>query len=179
MRAQKFAITLATSHEPFLLRNVQIRQAAVHPSSGDACGLDEKDWLERAQRFSKVYDVRSPALATPAASLSGGNQQKLIFAREMLSRPLKLLIAHQPTRGVDLAAVRLIHEKIIQARDEGVAVLVISSELDELFALSDRLMVMASGRMTGEFSRIGGQEFDRGAVGDAMIVGSRRAGEKR
>ncbi len=145
----------------------------------DQVWIDEKDWLERAQRFSKVYDVRSPALATPAASLSGGNQQKLIFAREMLSRPLKLLIAHQPTRGVDLAAVRLIHEKIIQARDEGVAVLVISSELDELFALSDRLMVMASGRMTGEFSRIGGQEFDRGAVGDAMIVGSRRAGEKR
>jgi ABC-type uncharacterized transport system ATPase subunit len=141
----------------------------------DKFWLEESEWENRAKLFSKTYDVRAPELATPASGLSGGNQQKLIFAREMMSRPLKLLIAHQPTRGVDLAAVRLIHEKIIQARDQGVAVLVISSELDELFALSDRLLVMAAGKITGEFKRSGGkvesQGFDRKAVGDAMIIG--------
>lgn len=133
--------------------------------------LDGTEWTRRALEFSKTYDVRYPDLQTPASGLSGGNQQKLIFAREMLSRPLKLLIAHQPTRGVDLAAVRLIHEKILQARDQGTAVLVISSELDELFALSDRLLVMAAGRFTGEFMRNTKDGFDRNEVGDAMIIG--------
>lgn len=137
--------------------------------------LEKNEWHKRAKKFSETYDVRAPALETSASSLSGGNQQKLIFAREMLSRPLKFLVAHQPTRGVDLAAVRLIHEKIIQARDQGAAVLVISSELDELFALSDRLLVMASGKITGEFKRTFGggevQGFDRKAVGDSMIIG--------
>jgi ABC-type uncharacterized transport system ATPase subunit len=137
--------------------------------------IDQAEWENRANQFSKTYDVRAPEPSTPASALSGGNQQKLIFAREMMSRPLKLLIAHQPTRGVDLAAVRLIHEKIIQARDQGVAVLLISSELDELFALSDRLLVMASGKITGEYKRAGGEgetlAFNRHAVGDSMIIG--------
>ncbi len=131
------------------------------------------DWATEAERFAREYDVRAPGLGTEVRNLSGGNQQKLIFAREMMSRPVKLLIAHQPTRGVDLAAVQLIHGKILAARAAGAAVLVISSELDELFALSDRLLVMAGGVFSGEFLREGGDGFDRDRVGDAMILGKR------
>jgi general nucleoside transport system ATP-binding protein len=135
--------------------------------------LNLSQWELDAQRFSREYDVRAPGLNTEVRNLSGGNQQKLIFAREMMSRPVKLLVAHQPTRGVDLAAVQLIHRKILAARAAGAAVLVISSELDELFALADRLLVMAGGKISGEFDREGQEGFDRNRVGDAMILGKK------
>jgi simple sugar transport system ATP-binding protein len=80
----------------------------------------------------------------PASSLSGGNQQKLIVAREF-SQPLKLLIAAQPTRGIDVGSIEFIHNQIIKKRDEGVAVLVVSAELDEILSISDRIAVMYHG----------------------------------
>ena len=135
--------------------------------------LDLKKWASDAESFAREYDVRAPSLNTEVRNLSGGNQQKLIFAREMMSRPVKLLVAHQPTRGVDLAAVQLIHAKLLAARAAGAAVLVISSELDELFALSDRLLVMAGGVISGEFVRSGQEGFERDRVGDAMILGKK------
>ena len=85
---------------------------------------------------------------TPVSSLSGGNQQKVVVARE-LSRPLKVLIASQPTRGVDVGSIEFIHKRIITERDNGTAVIIVSTELDEIFALSDRIAVMYDGRIVG------------------------------
>jgi simple sugar transport system ATP-binding protein len=97
---------------------------------------------ERVQQF----DVRTPSIETPAGSLSGGNQQKVIVAREF-SRPAKLLVASQPTRGLDVGSIEYIHGRIIEKRNDGLAVLLVSPELDEVLALSDRIAVMYRGRI--------------------------------
>ena len=133
-------------------------------------GLIRKSkWRETAREWMKSFDVRFLSESTSVARLSGGNQQKLVFARELLSRSPKLIVVHQPTRGVDFNAIRLIHERIIAARDAGVAVLVISSELDELMALSDRILVICAGRETGAFRRsFTGPAFNREMIGRAM-----------
>jgi general nucleoside transport system ATP-binding protein len=90
--------------------------------------------------------VRTQSPRVPVGTLSGGNQQKVIVAREM-SRPLKLFIASQPTRGVDVGSTEFIHAQVIAARDAGSAVLLVSSELDEVLALADRIAVMYRGRI--------------------------------
>jgi general nucleoside transport system ATP-binding protein len=117
-------------HEPF-----------AHGVRVDAEAIDQN-----AQRLVKEFDVRTPSTLTPASSLSGGNQQKVVVAREF-SRPIKLLIAAQPTRGLDVGSIEFIHNGIIRQRDEGVAVLVVSAELDEILALSDRIAVMFKGQI--------------------------------
>jgi general nucleoside transport system ATP-binding protein len=89
-----------------------------------------------------------------AGTLSGGNQQKVIVARE-LSRDLRLIIASQPTRGVDVGSIEYIHSQIVAARDAGVAVLVVSTELDEVMALADRVLVMFDGRIVADLPREG------------------------
>jgi len=94
-----------------------------------------------------AFDIRATSVDQPAATLSGGNQQKVIVAREF-SRPIRLLIASQPTRGLDVGSIEYIHRRIIEKRDEGVAVLIISPELDEVLALADRIAVMYRGRIT-------------------------------
>jgi simple sugar transport system ATP-binding protein len=94
------------------------------------------------------FDVRTPSPHIPAQNLSGGNQQKVIVAREF-SRPIKLLIAAQPTRGLDVGSIEYIHQRLIEKRDEGAAVLLVSVELDEIMALSDRIAVMYEGRIVG------------------------------
>ena len=91
-----------------------------------------------ARRRVKDFDIRTPSVDAPAANLSGGNQQKVIVAREF-TRPIRLLIASQPTRGLDVGSIQYIHERIVQKRDEGTAVLIVSSELDEVLALADRV----------------------------------------
>jgi general nucleoside transport system ATP-binding protein len=101
-----------------------------------------------ADRVAKEFDVRTPSIALPAQNLSGGNQQKVIVARE-LSRPIRLLIAAQPTRGLDVGSIEYIHRRLIQKRDEGCAVLLVSAELDEIMAVSDRIAVMYEGRIVG------------------------------
>lgn len=108
--------------------------------------LQEKAIQQNAEALVKQFDVRTPNVFIPASSLSGGNQQKVIVAREF-SRPIKLLIASQPTRGLDVGSIEYIHNRIIQKRDEGTAVLVVSSELDEILALSDRIAVMYRGQI--------------------------------
>ncbi len=108
--------------------------------------------LKRLRDFAQAklteYDVRAPGIDTPAGKLSGGNQQKVVVARE-LSRELRLLVAAQPTRGVDVGSIEFIHKEIVATRDRGVPVLVVSTELDEVIALSDRIMVLYRGRVVG------------------------------
>ena len=99
-----------------------------------------------AERLSEEFDVRTPSIELPVQNLSGGNQQKVIVAREF-SRPIKLLIAAQPTRGLDVGSIEYIHRRLIEKRDEGVAVLLVSVELDEIMALSDRIAVMYEGQI--------------------------------
>jgi len=94
------------------------------------------------------YDIRTQGPAVPAGTLSGGNQQKVVIAREM-SRDLKLLVAAQPTRGVDVGSIEFIHQRIVETRDSGVPVLVVSTELDEVVALADRIAVMYRGGIVG------------------------------
>jgi general nucleoside transport system ATP-binding protein len=94
------------------------------------------------------FDVRTGSAATPAGTLSGGNQQKVILARE-LGREHKVLIASQPTRGLDVGSIEFVHRRIVEQRDHGVAVLIVSSELDEIYALADRIAVMYEGKITG------------------------------
>jgi general nucleoside transport system ATP-binding protein len=105
---------------------------------------------DRIRQESKAlvaqYDVRTPSVDTPASNLSGGNKQKVIVAREF-SREVKLLIANQPTRGIDVGSIEFIHKQIVAQRDRGVAVLLVSAELDEVLGLADRVAVMYEGRI--------------------------------
>lgn len=108
--------------------------------------INEEAVRKETEQLIKEFDVRTPSCTVPAANLSGGNQQKVIIAREF-SRPIKLLIASQPTRGLDVGSIEYIHGRIIQKRDEGTAVLVVSTELDEIRSLSDRIAVMFEGKI--------------------------------
>jgi simple sugar transport system ATP-binding protein len=103
---------------------------------------------EHAARLVREYDVKTPTLDTPIKALSGGNIQKLIMAREVERRP-KLLIAAQPTRGVDIGASEYIHKRLIEQRNAGMAILLISEDLDEIMQLSDRIAVMYEGEIVG------------------------------
>jgi ABC-type uncharacterized transport system ATPase subunit len=103
---------------------------------------------EFAKDKVEEFDIRTPGIETKAGRLSGGNQQKVVLARE-LSRDLRLLVAAQPTRGVDVGSIEFIHKRIIETRDAGVPVVVVSTELDEVTALADRIMVMYRGRIIG------------------------------
>ena len=104
---------------------------------------------EFANKTIADFDIRTPSEASLANKLSGGNQQKVVLARE-LTRTISLLVASQPTRGVDVGSIEFIHERIISARDAGLAVLIVSTELDEVFALADRIVVMFRGRFVAE-----------------------------
>lgn len=101
---------------------------------------------DHADQLVAEYDVRPPMIHNTMSSLSGGNQQKVIIAREF-SRPVKLLIAAQPTRGLDVGSIEFIHKQIVRMRDEGTAVILVSSELDEILSLSDRVAVMFDGHI--------------------------------
>jgi general nucleoside transport system ATP-binding protein len=120
--------------------------------------LDVKKLKQTAAQAIEEYDVRPRQLTILAGRLSGGNQQKLIVAREFQRCPA-VLIAAQPTRGVDVGAIEFIHRRIVRARDEGTGVLLISFELDEILTLSDRILVMYEGRIVAEFTR--GQVSER------------------
>ncbi len=106
---------------------------------------------ENGRRLVREFDVRTPSPYIPASKLSGGNQQKVIVARE-LSRPIKLLIASQPTRGLDVGSIEYIHQVIVRMRDAGCGVLLVSAELDEIMALSDRIAVMYKGQIMDTLS---------------------------
>jgi simple sugar transport system ATP-binding protein len=116
-------------------------------SSGIA--MDPAAVISNAERRVREFDVRTPTVHTPASDLSGGNQQKVVLARE-LSRPLRLLVIAQPTRGLDVGSTEFMYRRIIRERDRGTAVLLISTELDEVLGLADRIGVMYRGRIIGE-----------------------------
>jgi len=135
-------LVLCTYYKPPFARGLQRNQAAI---------------VENAERLVEQFDVRTPSIFTTAGSLSGGNQQKVIVAREF-SRPLSLLVANQPTRGLDVGSIEYIHKRIIQMRDQGAAVLLVSAELDEIMSLADRIAVMYRGKIvavvvTGEVTK--------------------------
>ncbi len=102
-----------------------------------------RDW---ARKLVKEFDIRTPSIETAARNLSGGNQQKVIVAREMASKP-RVLLASQPTRGVDIGAIEFIHRRLVAERDAGTAILLVSAELDEIRSLSDRIAVMYEGKI--------------------------------
>jgi general nucleoside transport system ATP-binding protein len=111
--------------------------------------LFPKRMIRRAQGLLRQFDVRGGGAQTRAAALSGGNQQKVVLAREMARDP-KLLIAAQPTRGLDVGAIEFVHRRLVEARDGGEAVLLVSLELDEILSLSDRILVLYEGRVVAE-----------------------------
>jgi ABC-type uncharacterized transport system ATPase subunit len=106
---------------------------------------------ELAGTLIRLFDVRARSLSAPAASLSGGNQQKLILARELESDP-RLLVAAQPTRGLDVGSIEFVWSQLLEQKSEGRGILLISAELDEIYALSDRILTIFEGRFTGEYS---------------------------
>jgi simple sugar transport system ATP-binding protein len=118
------------------------------------------------------YDVRTPSIHVLAGNLSGGNQQKLVLAREM-GRDPELLVAAQPTRGLDVGAIEFVHRRILAERDSGKAVLLVSMELDEIMSLSDRILVMYEGRVAAELNS---DEADAERIGYFMTGGSKKDG---
>jgi simple sugar transport system ATP-binding protein len=115
-------------------------------ASGLSLHLDAIE--DGATKRMAEYDIRATSIGMPVGNLSGGNQQKVIVARE-LSRDVRLLVANQPTRGLDVGSIEFVHHQIVAARDGGAAVLICSTELDEIYALADRIIVMYEGRIAG------------------------------
>jgi simple sugar transport system ATP-binding protein len=123
-----------------------------------------------ARRLIQEFDVRGGGAATPAASLSGGNQQKVILAREV-SRAPQVLIAAQPTRGLDVGAIEFIHRRLVEQRDAGRGILLVSFELDEILSLSDRVLVLYEGQIVSEYP----PDVSEEELGIAMTGGRRAA----
>jgi simple sugar transport system ATP-binding protein len=126
---------------------VHFREPAVKPPA--MIMLDPGGIRRRTSEIIRDFDVRPPEPALPARGFSGGNQQKLVIGREF-GLPPKLLLVAQPTRGVDIGAIEFIHRKLVELRDSGCAVLLVSAELDEVTALADRLLVIHHGKIAGE-----------------------------
>ena len=124
-------LVLCTYYEPPFARGMEIDYEVVK---------------KQAEELVEMFDIRTPSIETSVGTLSGGNQQKVIVARE-LARPVRLLVASQPTRGLDVGSIEFIHRRIVEARDAGAAVLLVSAELDEIMSLSDRIAVMYKGRI--------------------------------
>jgi general nucleoside transport system ATP-binding protein len=120
-----------------------------HETVSRAGMLDRRKIGERTEKIIRDFDVRPPNAALPSRALSGGNQQKLILGREFALDPVLLLVS-QPTRGVDIGAIEFIHRRIVELRDRGCAILLVSAELEEVTQLSDRLLVMHAGEIAGE-----------------------------
>jgi simple sugar transport system ATP-binding protein len=133
--------------------------------------LDMDRVLAHARALIAAYDIRPTDPALPARALSGGNQQKIVVAREM-ARDFKLLLAAQPTRGVDVGAIEFIHARLREARDRGKAVLLVSADLSEVLALADRVAVMYGGRFVAVLPR---GDATPDAIGPLMTGAERAA----
>jgi ABC-type uncharacterized transport system ATPase subunit len=139
-----------------------------HPPDSRFGWLYPARLVERARRLLSEFDVRGGTPATPASSLSGGNQQKVVVAREVSRNP-RVLVAAQPTRGLDVGAIEFVHSRLVQERDERRAILLVSLELDEILSLADRILVIYEGRIVGEF----GPDASEEELGVAMTGGAR------
>ncbi len=138
------------------------------PPIGGRWFMNRRTMREQAEALIQAYDIATPSADTPSRKLSGGNLQKLILARELSSRP-QVIIAAYPTRGLDIGATENVRNLLVDARNQGAAILLISEDLDEVFALSDRIDVIYEGEIVGHVSR---EEADRETVG-LMMAGER------
>ena len=134
--------------------------------------LDSKKLLELSEKLCKDFEVKVPDSGYKLGTLSGGNMQKVILARELEADP-DFLIAAQPTRGVDIGAIESIHHKLVEVRDSGRGILLVSAELDEILSLSDRILVMYEGEIMAEFKR--GEADERTLAG--YMTGAKRQGK--
>jgi len=123
--------------------------------------------IARARRLLQAFDVRGGGPLTRAASLSGGNQQKVVVAREVERDP-RVLLAAQPTRGLDVGAIEFVHRRLVEERDQGRAILLVSLELEEILSLADRILVIYEGRIVGEY----GPDVTPEELGFAMTGGT-------
>ena len=133
---------------PFPVSENLILDTYNRPPFASGPALDLGAIRTTAEQRVKEFDIRTQSISAPAGTLSGGNQQKVILAREV-GRDVRLLLASQPTRGLDVGSIEFVHRRLIEERDKGVAVMLVSSELDEIYALSDRIAIMYEGRFTG------------------------------
>jgi simple sugar transport system ATP-binding protein len=140
-----------------------------YPPASKGGWLYPRRLTERARQLIKDFDVRGGGPQTPAGALSGGNQQKVVVAREVARNP-KVLIAAQPTRGLDVGAIEYVHRRLVAERAEGRAVLLVSLELDEVMSLADRILVMFEGEIVGEYEPGVSEE----ELGIAMTGGRRK-----
>ena len=155
---------------PFsLTENLALHSYRQEPNSGFGF-LHLGKMLDRSKRLLAEFDVRGGSPSTPAGALSGGNQQKVVLAREIDGDP-KVLIAAQPTRGLDVGAIEFVHRRLVEQRDAGRAVFLVSLELEEILSLSDRILVIYEGRIAGEFPPTATEE----ELGFAMTGGRREA----
>jgi ABC-type uncharacterized transport system ATPase subunit len=152
-----------------LAENLALHDYAKEPSSRWGW-LYPGRLIERAARLLKEFDVRGGRPQTLAAALSGGNQQKVVIAREV-SRDPRILVAAQPTRGLDVGAIEFVHRRLVKERDEGRAILLVSFELEEILSLSDRILAVYEGRIVGEYEPGVSEE----ELGIAMTGGRERA----
>ncbi len=152
----------------FMMRPVRENESIVNIAAYASAGIVNRRVETRATtELSRDLDVRASSQEARVATLSGGNQQKVLFAKWLLRRP-KLLIADEPTRGVDVGAKRQIHELLIRLAGEGMAVLLISSEIEEVLGLSHRVLVMRTGRVVGEF--VGAEATDEAVMNAAFAT---------
>lgn len=143
-------LSTGLSVEATITENMLLGSHRKEPYAKRGIHLNRKKIRERTDRLIKEYDVRTPSQDVVAGNLSGGNMQKMVIAREF-SFDSDILIIAQPTRGVDIGAIEFIHKEIIQKRNEGAAILLVSADLDEIFRLSDRIITIYEGQITGEF----------------------------
>nr|MBA3235771.1 ATP-binding cassette domain-containing protein [Chloroflexota bacterium] len=151
-------LVLTSYHRAPFARGILRNDAAIHETA-----------VERIKQF----DVRTPSASASASTLSGGNQQKVVVAREF-ARDLRLLVLDQPTRGLDVGSIEFIHRQTIAKRDAGTAILLVSAELDEILELSDRIAVIYRGRLVAV---VDGRTADKNAVGLLMATGGQTAAQ--
>lgn len=161
----------ATGSAPNLsvAENLALKQYRA-PTLGRGIWLNRRAMIQAATRLVHDYAIATPTVTTAARKLSGGNLQKVILAREIGSNPT-VLIAAYPTRGLDVGAIENVRRILLQGRDQGMAVLLISEDLDEIFAMADRIVVLYEGQIMGEMA---GEEADRETIGLLMAGGQRQ-----
>lgn len=156
---EKYGLVASYSIEDNLVLNQFDRPPFARGWIRDGLALEEN-----ANSLVQEFDIRTPSIKATAGTLSGGNKQKVVVARE-LSQNAKVVIASQPTRGVDVGSIEFIHTKLVAARDKGAAILLVSAELDEVLSLSDRIAVMSGGKIV---AILDGKGADRAKIGRLM-----------
>jgi len=157
----------ATSRKTGSAENLALHEYRTEPESKLGF-LFPRRLIQRARKLLTEFDVRGGTPQTPAFALSGGNQQKVVLAREIDANP-QVLIAAQPTRGLDVGAIEFVHRRLVEQRDAGRAVFLVSLELEEILSLSDRILVIYEGRIVGEFPPTATEQ----ELGLAMTGGTR------